>query len=58
MDRDRAIREFKKQLAEVVPGKIRKAEDLLQLPEHIMRRVRRQLEGEEMDEALRSRGKA
>lgn len=52
----KVIEKFKKQLADVVPGEIRTAEDLLKLPADIRRGVQRQIEAEEMDEALRTRG--
>jgi len=41
---------------EVIPVPIRTPEDLLKVPERILRRIKRQLEIEEFEEFLRIRG--
>jgi Glu-tRNA(Gln) amidotransferase subunit E-like FAD-binding protein len=48
----------KKTAQEVLPGPIRTAEDLFKVPDHIKRRIQRQLELEEMEEFLRARGES
>jgi len=56
MTRDEAIKAFQEQLSKTVPGPLHEADDLLNLPPEIYRRIWRQLELEELEEALRSRG--
>ena len=47
-----------KKTREILPGPIRTADDLLKVPEHIQRRIQRELELEELDEFLRARDKS
>lgn len=43
---------------EVIPGPIKTADDLFKVPDHIQRRIQRQLELEELQEFLRARGES
>jgi hypothetical protein len=53
-----ARQNHKKKTPEVIPGPIRTADDLFKVPDHIRRRIQRELELEEIEEFLRVRGES
>lgn len=53
-----AKQDHKKTTREVIPGPIRTVEDLFKVPDHIQRRIQRELELEQMEEFLRARGES
>jgi len=48
----------KTQTQTVIPGPIRTVDDLFKLPDHIQRRIDRELDFEQMEEFLRARGES